>query len=259
MSDSRPLPNPENRRNSDASDFLNVPMKNPLSRKSNSFNLDKRQTLASGQASPESQPVANRQNFWLEVAGVLVLIGSMLGYAIYLFWTEPPQPPDPFRADGVPDAAMPSPLLSPLPSLSPLPDQSPQTASKPTLPPDRDVYVRAPASGVYYAETAEYANSRREVISRNGRFCMRLVDAPRIDAIDQQQSTQVTISSLSMRRDGVYIDATNELIELDGSSTEFRDRLGVWQLLEAKVTPTAEMETCLTAQSKYVEKLSAGF
>ncbi len=230
-------------------------MKNPLPRKLNSFNLDKRETLASGQTSPEPQPVAHRQSFWLEVAGVFVLIGGMLGYAIYLFWTEPPQPPDLFRADGVPDAALPSPLPSPPPALSPSPAQSPPTVSKPALPPEQDVYVRAPASGVYYAETAEYANSRREVISRNGRFCMRLVDAPRIDAIDQQQSTQVTISSLSMRKDGVYIDATGELIALDGSSTEFRDRLGVWQLLEAKVNPTAEMEICLTTESKYVEKL----
>ncbi len=107
-------------------------------------------------------------------------------------------------------------------------------------------------TGTYYAITAEHSNSRREIARTGDRLCMKLVDGP----TDQNSSTKPTVmvTSLSVRGDGLYIDATQERLKLDSAYAEFTDRRSVWQLLENKVDRSGTMAECLTAKERYVNQ-----
>jgi len=226
-------------------------MKEPFSEQPQPSNkIQENRSNHQGHESSENLGLDNsKKDFWVELFGASVLVVGMVAYAIYRFWTEPALPPI---------GSQPIQPVSPNPlaSLPASPQKSPTrpTSSKPDR--SQQIYQRAPSSGVYYAESAVYANSRREVLSRNGRFCIRLVDGPKTQTSGYQQEV---VSSLSFRTNGIFIDASNDQLKLDNSSTEMRDRVGLWQLLEAKVSPTPEMEECLTKTGKYVKQMQGEF
>jgi hypothetical protein len=105
-------------------------------------------------------------------------------------------------------------------------------------------------SGTYYAITARYSGSRREIARSGDRICMKMVDGTG----SPDSPAKVLISSLTVRADGFYLDATQEKLKLDATHSEFTDRQSVWQLLENKVDRSGMMAECLAAKQRYVNQ-----
>lgn len=252
MLDSSSPQTPENRGINEVSEFFNPSMNDKSSgRQELPPDFQKKESIASGQSSNQSPPTPNKaakREFLLELLGVLTLVVGMVGYAAYLFWTDPPVLPTTTQALSLPPQPKKNP--SPLPSLPPLPKAKKAAVN------GQELYQRSPSQGTYYAESAEFAASHREVASNNGRFCIKVVDGPKVQASGYEK---IVVSSLSFRNDGIYIDATGDKLRLDSSSSEMRDRITLWQLLEPKVDLTSEMEECLAKSGGYSKTLQGQF
>ncbi|MBD2019588.1 hypothetical protein H6F43_05235 [Leptolyngbya sp. FACHB-36] len=196
--------------------------------------------------SPPASPSPSRKAFWAELAGLSVLVAGLLGYAAYQMVEEAP----------VSVSAKPSPKLSPKPNRSatkPMPtsDRSGAIAGEP-----QEIYLRAPKTGIYYAVDSLLNASRREIASRSGRFCIRIVNGPIAPVSGYQQ---VTTSSLSLDSSGTTIDATQEKLTFDHAYTELKDAKGRWQWLGDKVDRSGVMEQCLAASTSFVKKTRGDF
>jgi len=180
----------------------------------------------------------SRKTFLIEAASLAVLAISLLGYGIYQELQVSPiliTSPSPKATDPA-DRPTPS-LKAVLPGS--VPANSPATV---------DIYQRAPQAGTYYAENPQLSNSRREIVSGNQRFCIKLVTGS-ITAAGSYQ--QVTVSSLSFHKDGVYIDATQEKLKIDATATEIDDGRNVWQWLHKEADNSGLMAECLASKTFY--------
>lgn len=208
----------------------------------------------------------SRKAFLIEFAGVLVLIAGFLGYGIYLEMQDAPlllsspkpSSPKPRSPQPTPSAKSSNPAGDR--SLAGLPNGTTPTqgvtagTGTATLSPDEEIYQRSPKPGTYYAESSLLSASRREIVGKQGRFCIKLVNGP---VSQTAGDPQVVISSLSLRNDGIYIDATQEKLQFDRSYTELTDSLGKWQLLESKADRSGIMAECLSSQSSYIREVPA--
>ncbi len=186
---------------------------------------------------PEPQ---SKQGFWVELGGGLLLICGLAGIGLYQWLTEPA---------GLNQAQSPSQSPSPSPSATPSP--KPPLPSATSAPPPRDapaLYQAMPKPGTYYAETPALVSYRREIASNNGRFCIKLVNA---SGAQTSGEPQIVISSLSNRKDGIYIDATQEKLLVDRSNPIIQDSVGTWQWLESKVDSEGSMAECLASTAPY--------
>ena len=216
---------------------------------------DDRDSSAGGQPDRKTSP--------LEILAVLGLVCGLLGYGAYQDFIQPmlvanakkatpsPTPTKPstpkFSDPTITASTAPrSPIADPTATPS-LPD--PALPSEPTS--AAEIYQRAPKNGVYYPQNSLLNASRREIISSNGRFCIKLVNGPPGSESGQQQ---VMVSSLSFRSDGVYVDATGEKLQFDRTYTELSDSKGSWQLLESRGDRTGTSAECLNASGSFVRE-----
>jgi hypothetical protein len=223
----------------------------------------------------EEDSGADRKTSVVEILAVLSLVGGLLGYSVYQEFVEPmiaanaekasPSPSPTLSAlpkSGFPDST----AIGSLPRTTPSASRSPIADSLPTplaTPPTSnaapgsepaattEIYQRAPRNGVYYAQNALQNSSRREIASSNGRFCIKLVDGPAAPESGQQQ---VVVSSLSIRSDGVYVDATGEKLRFDRTYTQLTDSRGTWQVLEGKGDRTGASAECLSTSGSFVRQ-----
>ena len=220
------------------------------------------------QISNEASSSDDRKTSPFEILAVLSLVAGLLGYSVYQEFIEPmmaasakkasPSPtlsPSPKFTDPRLTA---SPPLTPTPGRSPIADSStlppisnPPTASEPTS--AAEIYQRAPKNGVYYAQNSLLNASRREIVSSNGRFCIKLVNGPIAPESGQQQ---VVVSSLSFRNDGIYVDASGEKLQFDRTYTEMTDGSGIWQLLEGKGDRAGASAECLSTAGSFARSES---
>lgn len=218
-----------------------------------------------GVTSSDSEPSQSRKTFLVELFGGLVLIAGLLGYSVYLMLE---QPPDQLAAHAK-QSAKSSPQAgksSPTAKASPV-TASPTATSPATAPTDtarsetssttdsEEIYQRPPRTGIYYAQNPLLNASHREIASNNGRLCIKVVNAP---AAPLPGYKQILISSLSVRSNGIYIDATQEKIAFDRTLTEMKDSRGHWQLLENKADRT-DMEECLAGTTPYAKELKGDY
>ncbi len=189
----------------------------------------------------EPEPLSSR-GFWVELIGGVLLVGGLAGFGLYQWWTEPPLVVN--RQNSGPATTShnaPSPKPSPLPTAS----ATPGKADKGTSP---ELYQAMPKSGVYYAINSALGTSRREIASENGRFCIKLVDAPKGQ---QAGETRTLVSSISSTPKGLYVDALQEKLTLDRNDNLIQDHLGSWQWLQSKVDRSGAMAECLTKTTPY--------
>ncbi len=217
-----------------------MPLNDPRSDAQSSFDLG-----------PESPP----QGFWKEFSGGLVLVIGLAGIGVYQWLNEPPL-----------QSMLQSPRISPTasPTASPKAKSSAQAQagglSNATAPNatagmvkgkgerSPDVYQALPKSGTYYAENAALRDSRREITSHNGRVCIKLVNAT---SGENSVLPKITVSSLSLRNDGIYIDFTREKLGLDHRQDLIQDSTGSWQWLQGKVEDDEAMTECLASTAPY--------
>jgi hypothetical protein len=205
-------------------------------------NHSRRDVEPSFEIEPEPQ---SKQGFWVELGGGLLLICGLAGIGLYQWITEPPganqaQAPTQASPSPSPQQATPTPRATPSPTKSALPTQD--GSRSPAL------YQVMPKPGTYYAEIPALVSSRREIASNNGRFCIKLVNNSGTQPSD---NPQIVISSLSDRKDGIYIDATQEKLIVDQSNSIIQDPLGTWQWLEGKVDSEGSMADCLASTVPY--------
>lgn len=203
-----------------------------------------------------------RKRLLIKLAGMGLVIAGTLAYVAY---QESIQKPPTVASSSLSAAELAQQATSP----SSRPDNGTKTngrqpaTNKPTraatrqptaldLSSGQDGYKRIPKTGIYYAVSPQFSTSRREIGSSSGRFCIQIVDGPTAQAPGNQQ---ITVSSLSLRQDGAYVDATQEKLTIDPVYAEFTDSKSVWQLLEDKVDRTGLMAECLTSQSRYVRQI----
>jgi hypothetical protein len=216
---------------------------------------------------PDSQ---SEQGFWTELAGGSVLVLGLIGFGVYQWITELP-PTAEVRPRPSPSASpspSPKPTVSPSPGLSPSPGvplASPGVSNPPgptgqatgqATGQSPDIYQAMPKPGIYFANDPALGASRREVLSEAGRFCIKLSNgappaAKGASATPSAGDVVVLVSSLSIRTDGVYIDATQEKINLDPSTTMFQDSLGMWEWLQPRGDRTGRMAECLASTAPY--------
>jgi hypothetical protein len=110
----------------------------------------------------------------------------------------------------------------------------------------------APKTGKYYSTDPLFSTSRREIDRDGDRICIKIIDGSAGSAISDQP--QVTVSSLSYRKDGVYIDATDEKLRLDPVYADITDNKGVWQRLETKANASPLMSDCLQSRKPYINR-----
>lgn len=194
---------------------------------------------------PDDSRLRSRRTFLVELLGVSVLVVGLLGYSAYLMLEESP----PLKTRVIP---------SPKPS----PRQTPTPRVVSSLPSDAlfadasaDLYPQMPKTGIYYATNPLLNSSRREIASNQGRFCIQILQGP----IAQSGYQQGTVSSLSLRSDGIYVDATEEKLTFDRTFGELQDSKGRWQLLEGKPDRTGLMEQCLMTNDRYVQQFKGEF
>jgi hypothetical protein len=128
-------------------------------------------------------------------------------------------------------------------------------------------------SGAYYTAGSSYNNSRREVLNRKGKICMKIVDGPAANVRGQEK---IIISSVSVRRGKLYLDANNREIQAytgkearqhyewvftetevafsidQGEPWEFRGNKP-----DDRTTPeqNKRMQECVNTKGKYVRKI----
>lgn len=147
-------------------------------------------------------------------------------------------------------------------SISPLAIASPKPESK--LP-----------SGAYYTPGTMFNNSRREILNRNGKICIKIVDGP---PNNYRGREEIMISSVSNRGGQLYIDGNNQEIEIvpvkklseyeyygQKSIAAFGDNTGAagaWLLIagnnsDPRTTPAQNkrMQECINTKGNYVRKI----
>ena len=137
---------------------------------------------------------------------------------------------------------------------------TPSPSSSPTkLNPKNNVYQRLPRPGIYYATVATFSQSAREISSANGRFCIKLINAPSANPLSANRpgESQVIVSSLSLREDGIYIDATREQLQVDGTFTEITDSKTTWQWAKADADRSDTVAACLASTTVYTDGVKA--
>ncbi len=66
-------------------------------------------------------------------------------------------------------------------------------------------------SGAYYTPGTMFNNSRREILNRNGKICIKIVDGP---PNNYRGREEIMISSVSNRGGKLYIDGNNQEIQV---------------------------------------------
>ena len=135
---------------------------------------------------------------------------------------------------------------SALSSTKPLPIPAPTASSL-----KNNFYQPLPRPGRYAAIVLAYSQSYREISSAGGRFCIKLVNAPAKASGNQQ----IIVSSLSLREGGVYIDATQERLRIDGTFTEVTDRKSTWQWAKSDVDRSGLVAECLASTTAYLREV----
>lgn len=132
-------------------------------------------------------------------------------------------------------------------------------------------------SGAYYTQGTMFNNSRREILNRNGKICIKIVDGP---PNNYRGREEIMISSVSNRGGQLYIDGNNQEIQvmnvrelpeyefLSKYSTvlaAFSDNTGAssgWGLLagnnsDSRTTPAQNkrMQECINTKGNYVRKI----
>lgn len=196
-----------------------------------------------------------RSRFFLKLVGLGVLLAGVIGYVVYQQSNQQPVASAPTQADTsslTPQANS----QSQNPAVKSTPVPANKAAGKAERRPANNLgqnsYKRIPKTGTYYAVSPQFSTSRREISSVSGRFCIKLVNGPPAKTTGYQQ---VTVSSVTLRSDGVYVDATQEKLAIDAVYAEFTDSKTVWQLLEDKVDRTGLVAECLTARDRYVRQV----
>lgn len=110
---------------------------------------------------------------------------------------------------------------------------------------------RVPRPGIYYASNPLLSSSRREIGISGTRLCIKIVNG---DANPGAARSQVIVSSISSRPDGLHVDATREKIKLGDTYTEFTDQKSVWQRLEKDVDESGAMGDCLLAKTAFARQ-----
>jgi hypothetical protein len=170
-------------------------------------------------------------NLAMGAVGLCVLCAGV-GYSLN-------QGANPSDANPTKTATKPAKVVKPVP-----------TATHVDMPPDleirQDALARIPRAGKYYAEDPRFSASSREIGKSGARLCIKKIDP----------GTPAVVSSLSLRNDGFYIDATQERLRLGTVYTEFADNKTRWQRLETNVDETGAMGSCLTSKSRFVLRLA---
>jgi len=117
----------------------------------------------------------------------------------------------------------------------------------------REIYQRIPQTGTYYAEDPLLNSFRREIAGSSQRLCIKLVNGPIPPATGDQQ---IIVSSLSFGEDGIYVDATQQKLQVGSRMTELIEGKTVWQLLEKKADTTGLMADCLTSQKPFAQMVT---
>jgi hypothetical protein len=135
-------------------------------------------------------------------------------------------------------------------------------------------------SGAYYTPGSMFINSWREILNRNGKICIKMVDGP---PNNYRGREEIMISSVSNRRGKLYIDGNNQQIQIDTVSRKtpqyeflspsefnsilaaFGDNTGgaaAWVLFagnnsDSRTTPeqNKRMQECINTKGKYVRKI----
>jgi hypothetical protein len=203
-----------------------------------------------------------------EVVGVVGLILGLLGYGMYVELQQPPIVPPTAKKTASPSPkASPSPRSSGAIAASPLltspsPDTQVPTTEAQVEEADRlanldgEIYQRSPKPGIYYAVNPLQNTSSREIASNDGRFCIKIVNTP---VAPESGYQRIVVSSLSLRNDGIYVDATKEKLTFDRRQVEMIDSQGTWQLLEGKPDRSGLSGECLTSNSVYVREIQGNY
>lgn len=195
----------------------------------------------------KSSPLV-RKTFFVELGSLAALTVGLIGYGIYQDAQQfPPLPP----RDSKPAKASPSPPADRLPGAVPLP--LPAARSQTTPGAIREIYQRIPQTGTYYAEDPLLNSFRREIAGSSQRLCIKLVNGPIPPGTGEQQ---IIISSLSFQKDGIYVDATQQKLQVGSRMTELIEGKTVWQLLEKKTDTTGLMADCLASQKPFAQMVT---
>jgi hypothetical protein len=239
----------------------------------------------------QTLPEDSGRGFWWELGGLLALMGIVGGYWVaqelqvgpILLTAKPTPSLQPSSQPKVPPEALIDAQGRPLP-LPPgglvMPSQKPKGdinsptplrpeqggTGQPALDATAEIYQRTPESGTYFPQDPTLGDARREIASQQGRICMKLVmgagqSAPAPSgtapgASQAQTGSQTVISSMSLRNDGIYLDATGEKLGFDRSYTVLRDRSGTWQRLQNSADRDGAMGECLAAQTPYIKAIN---
>lgn len=183
--------------------------------------------------------------------GAIVIASGILGYVLYQnsVRSENPTGQNPVEK---PDDRAKSDASKPVASTSKPRSDAPSNRA-PAPQPDAEGLARTPKTGTYFAKMAQFGASRREIGRRESRFCIKLLDASEGGALGDRSKTLV--SSLSLRADGIYIDATQEQLRLDTAYPEITDSRGiVWERLSNQVDETGLMAECLATNAVFVRQ-----
>ncbi len=123
---------------------------------------------------------------------------------------------------------------------------------------EKEVSQKILKTGTYRSQGTMFNNSRREVASSNGRFCIKIVDGP---PPPYAGYIEVTVSSLSLRNNDFYIDATEGKFKLiNNAPVSFEDEDSfIWQLVSNSVESSGLMAECLERRGKYVRQTQGDF
>lgn len=114
------------------------------------------------------------------------------------------------------------------------------------------LFQRTPKPGAYYASNPLLSASRREIGVSGNRLCIKIVNGDTEPGAPSR--SQVIVSSLSARPDGLYVDATREKIKLGDTYTEFTDQKSIWQRLEKDIDDSGVMGECLLSKSTFTRQ-----
>ncbi len=130
-------------------------------------------------------------------------------------------------------------------------------------------------SGAYYTPGTMFNNSRREILNRNGKICIKIVDGP---PNNYRGREEIMISSVSNRGGKLYIDGNNQEIQVmnvrDLPEYEFLSKYSTvlaafgdnassgWGLLagnnsDSRTTSAQNkrMQECINTKGNYVRKI----
>lgn len=180
-------------------------------------------------------------------SGIIFVAGSILGYVLYQNSVRSANQ----IAQNPGNRTKPTASKPVASTTKPRPDAPIDRATAPQ--PDAEGLARTPKTGTYFAKMAQFGASRREIGRRENRFCIKLLDASEGGVLGNR--SQLLVSSLSLRADGIYIDATQEKLRLDTAYPEVIDGQGiVWERLSNRVDETGLMAECLATNEIFVRQ-----